>query len=81
MWYGTWECDSPRISIDGIDDRQFIGSLDQFQRDRLQLIGAETVQLSKSTPQNTAWLKRKKFKARSSYTTETLLSVEGFCSV
>ena len=56
VWYGTWECDSPRICIDGIDDCQFIGSPDQFQRDGLHFVGAKTIELSKSTPQNTAWL-------------------------
>jgi hypothetical protein len=60
VWYGTWECGSPRIGIDGIDDCQFVGSPDQFQRDRLHFVGAETVELSKSTPQNTAWLKGEK---------------------
>ena len=60
MWYGTWECDSPRIRIDGIDDCQFVGSPDQFQRDGLHFVGAETVELSKSTPQNTAWLEKKR---------------------
>lgn len=58
VWYRTWECDSPRIGIDGIDDCQFVGSPDQFQRDRLHFVGAETVELSKSTPQNTTWLKK-----------------------